>query len=287
MALDESHQEPEPEDDSPFEEVRERLFVFRRFFHTKKAVRAGEAVHEMAPADRRAAGFLGPWSFGFAESWLAAFPGIVLGKLAGWFTTIGDERREEVAANYRKWVGLAEEKAQSAANAYVELSEVLEPLSIPLSLTVSALLLCRAALRSSDLTPERRKRSLRAYLYFNGAYGLLPQMIIVTLASGLAILHAASDWEMKALSLVLGLVAMVAWLWLIYIEVRTVPRLLFASNGYSATVPGLFGKKAADIGPWNRYTVVFFVIAPIVLSLVFSAVQLLVGGIGWVVGLLA
>jgi hypothetical protein len=127
-----------------------------------------------------------------------------------------------------------------------------------LALMLLASVAAVGSLHGKDAVIERRKRAKYAYLYFDGALGLVPQFVI-TLVIALTTWISVRDMWTPSLAWVIGGVAICGWIYTLYLKFNKEPCLLFAANGYS-TVPVHFwtrrSRMPANVAPWSRYTLI-------------------------------
>ena len=78
---------------------------------------------------------------------------------------------------------------------------VLNSLWAPISLFLISTVAAYASFIKDDYSPEKAKQAKRAYLYFDGAHGLFPEMTIATIATVVVAVVSIDDRvQMKGLS---------------------------------------------------------------------------------------
>ena len=227
----------------------ERYKKFRQFLRTREAIYCGEKLFEMRAEDLAKREFMGPLAFNLYETTIAALPAA---GLAWIFQTI---RHTESETMFPK---LADGYWQNVFSEMNKFAPTIEHISkafiVPVLLLVVAVTASWASLHAADSTKETRKRCRDAFLYYDGAYGLLPQMLT---SMGL-VLFAHMDWivgkiteDDAFLGLVLSFPLTAAGIWQLYILLVEIPRNLFDLNGYKETA-NLVAVASAP-RPWGKF----------------------------------
>lgn len=105
------------------------------------------------------------------------------------------------------------------------------PFIVPLCLLVLAYTAGWSALRKEDYSKAKSKTSKNAYLYLDGAYGLLPQGI--TSFSSVTLIELVERGYNGDFLLVINLLYFVCSFWLLQTSWCTIRSKLFAANGYN------------------------------------------------------
>jgi hypothetical protein len=245
----------------------------RQFWATRQAIQRGEDLFDCSKEDIANRKLMGPLTFNVYETTVAAMPGVVIGSVSRFI-----------------WPPAALSTTPLEA-AIGDVTGLLVPFIVP---TV-ALCLAWVAAWTSLLGEDRSRRNLRrardAYLYFDGAYGLWPEAITslwVLLFGWGSFFGGRSDLSGVLFGLVyIGaqLVGLVGTYHFYGEQLKGIPSLLFAVNGYNAASPGdsirmldllISNKKEA---PWRSYRWAVVVGVPIVFVLV-SVCFTLVGLVG-------
>lgn len=224
--------------------VTQAIEPFRKYSATRRAIRRGESLYDSSPEDLARSGYMGPWSFNLAETAFAAIPTTMFITVLTFFWP----HKSEVPDG-------TPELARRAAELQPAIGTWLQPLLVPLALMLIASLAAWGSLFRIDSTPDRRRRAKYAYLYYDGAYGIVPQFCFglgITLFAWLE----EREWWPLPIALAVGALIVYAWGHLIYITCVLEPKKLFALHGYSP-VPIHFWtprrKRPPNPGPWTKY----------------------------------
>ena len=216
----------------------------RKYSATRRAIRRGESLYDSSPEDLVHSGYMGPWSFNLAETAFAAIPTTMFIAVLTFFWPHKPEIPEGTP-----------ELAGRAAELQPAIGSWLQPLLIPLALMLIASLAAWGSLFRRDSTPDRRRRAKYAYLYYDGAYGIVPQFCF-GLAITLIFWLEEREWWPAPVALGVGALTVYAWGHLVYLTCVLEPRKLFALHGYSP-VPIHFWtpkrKRPPNPGPWTKY----------------------------------
>ncbi|SRR5260221_13968146 len=250
----------EPKDQSPLVErlsrVSQALEKLRKFWHTKKAIDRGEALYEWVPEKLAESGFYGPWGFNAFETVLAggiaAMAANIVGAIFG-----GQKHSNELAGASPEFLSMLEKT-----------SGWVSPFFVPILTTSIVFLVGWGSLWPEDSDPVKRSRARRAYLYFDGAYGLYSQLLLSAIIS-ILIQYAGADSGAKIqehfplIRMTLIAVFVLCVLVLSYVSVWKIPRKLLRLNGYSVRNRKMWQKPREDDPPWGRLTLAFFLGTPL------------------------
>lgn len=193
----------------------------KRFWRTRTAILEGEALYDFSKKKLESLGLMGPWKFNLTQSSLAGIPSLVL---LGVFHLI------------QKITGTTTDRE-------IELAQTLKTLAVPFVLLFSAFISARATFIRSDSTKYSRSVAVRAFLYFDAAYGFYPQMgiaiyLTLRLILGPALLYDPGTRPSLA-ETALGLLIMafiyagiVPAFWQLVVHFKTIPAELFRAMGY-------------------------------------------------------
>jgi len=226
-----------------------QFFDFRKFWNTRKAILSGVPLYDWDSSQRQKSGYLNHWNFNIQESTLAALPVILLTKVLDFlFDKFKDKPLDIASLDERTKVFI--ETAQAT-------DQFFSAFATPAFLTLLVFLLAWGSLKGSDSTPEKRARAARAYLYFDGAYGLYFQLL-------LSLVFSLMTWGSNHTKLVEKLPPFVSFVLVILFIVgligqlietnKTIPRKLFKVNGYSFRVKHFWQRKHPDDPPWSKYS---------------------------------
>lgn len=238
--------------------LREKKKEFGSFWKTKRAVAAGKPLYIYTPEQLAAEELMNPWAFNLAESVFASLPALTVVKILSFFYPAPSPEPSILPKNATFWQSVF----AKAPSYYPQILGWFVPFLVPITLLALSRLFARASLKKSDTTTEKRERARVAYLYLDGACGLLPQLLLAFGANvGLTCLINGVPTP-EPIAIVLLLMVVVGSWWGLFISGRTVPRKLFAINGYSDKIPHFWRRAEADSGPWSKYTVALLLGAP-------------------------
>jgi hypothetical protein len=178
----------------------------KKYFRTRRAVLDGENLFDLTSGELKARDLMGPLSFNWFETTLAALPTQIVVALA-WFVS-----GSEVSAT------LASVEPEAFSTVYTKVSELLAPLIIPGTLFLAAGIAGRTSLRREHRSKEAVRRARDAFLYFDGAHFLWPSAAASFVLTGATAIHWNVDFRLVG---ALG-----------YFAARRVEDELFATNGY-------------------------------------------------------
>jgi hypothetical protein len=184
-----------------------------RYFTTRKHIRAGYPLWTLTTKQITEKNFLGPWVFNIYETILASMPVSLL----AW------------VLNLIMPASSSKDEFQRVLEA---LFEVVSPIIFPLSLLVLAHTAGWAALRKEDYSREKSKISRKAYLYLDGAYGLIPQLTSV-FSYAVFTEAAVRGQDSNELLVIPIFLILFCSLWVFHTVWCTVGGKLFAANGYN------------------------------------------------------
>lgn len=227
----------------------DRYKKFRQFLRTREAILLGERLFDVPDEELSKRELMGPLAFNLYETALAGLPAAGLAWVFQTVTHTESGLRFPTSTD-PFWQGVLREMNQSAGT----IEHVSKAFVVPGLLLVVAVIASWASLHQSDSTKESRRRCRDAFLYYDGAFGLFPQM----LSSLGLVLVVFLDWlgprvnELFAgLGLIVALPVTAAGVWQAYVLLAEIPRNLFDLNGYKET-SGLFA-TAAPPRPWKRF----------------------------------
>jgi len=244
--------------DAPLSKIR----VWREYSNTKKAVLSGEELFRAPDEEVKKKGYLTPWKFNCLESIIAGGIATTLVNLFGFISrqSVNSSSSDSVhlwpswAALWndgfdpRDWIRLDD---MESIHLYNTVASWVEPFIIPIFISCFVFSYGFCTLKTEHATKERKRIARRAFLYFDGAYGLWTQ---VTIAACLGVLSTKIGLEslkisnLFALVVVFALVSALVWqFWLLF---DRIPKAIFKVNGYS--IRGLFKAKTADEPPWGK-----------------------------------
>lgn len=226
-----------------------QFFEFRKFWSTRKAILSGVPLYDWNPSERQKSGYLNHWSFNIQESAFAALPVIVLTRILDF---LFDEFK-----NKPPDLGSLDERTKVFIETAKATDQFFSAFFAPAFLTLLVSLLAWGSLKGSDSTPEKRARARKAYLYFDGAYGLCFQILLSLVFSLMAWGSNHTKFVEKLppfVFFVLGILFMVGLIGQFIETNKTIPRKLFKMNGYSFRVRHFWQRKRPDDPPWSKYS---------------------------------
>lgn len=247
-----------------FQSLRSLAISFAR---TKEAITNGDELYLWSNEDISAKGYLTPWKFNLAET---AATGVLASATANTIQFFAQVPEDSLAS---REILVNEEFTRHFENIAIWL----DPLSVPVILTSVVFFFVWGSLKKRDATPEKRKIARRAYLYFDGAFGLYTQFF---LAFSIGVLSTSSsqklfeDDSLIFLAVVLAVLMFAAGIWQVRVSMVKIPRLVFAVNGYSDRSKHFWQKSLPDDPPWTKLSLAHIIMGyPLLLavSIVFFA----------------
>jgi len=140
-----------------------------------------------------------------------------------------------------------------------ELFSWMSPVIVPLSFLVLAYTAGWSALRKEDYSKAKSKISKNAYLYLDGAYGLLPQAITSFLY--VILIELLNRGYSGEFLLVINLLILFCSFWLLQTSWCTIRSKLFAANGYNKQRHGLCLKYVFFMSFWGAIQVLIITLS--------------------------
>lgn len=224
--------EPEPK---LFGELRDKFDLYAKFWRTRKAVFTGEFLYQLTPKDLETRQLMGPWTFNATQSSIVA----IVGSGISWALTQHFPLVDPDAGSSGHLPPLVQEW-------FSRIYEFLEVGIAPFVLLYAAKYTARASFLPGDETPHGLSRNTTMYLYWDGAYGLIPQFLFV------AFFAMAWGDPQSASPITLGIVKFCFFtglFWQAYLSIRMYSGGLFRLNGYEV-VKG----RGRPVAPCSRYT---------------------------------
>lgn len=225
-----------------------KISRLRKFWETRCRIRNGEALFDWTAEELQKAELMGPWTLNIYECVLVALPSVVIFGIANFFMP-PTEQSMDVPEVVAEGIRLGD-----------KLFTFAHPLFIPVLFMLGAWVTSWVSFRHGDRSPSNRKRAKYAYLYYDGAYGLFPETLLVFGISLLTFVNSHKFQGPTKVSIYLTLIIAlpVAGLWNRDIVFKKIPCLLFGLNGYSSKPPApitLFRRRPRipNLGPWFRY----------------------------------
>lgn len=192
------------------------------YLRTRKLIKTGHPLWELSPETLKEKRLQSPWYFNLYESIFASVPAYIAGFFASFFPTI---EKEHLYENFGT------------------IFNTLYPILPPILLLALAYTAGWSSLRWKDFSMQKAKIARKAYLYLDGAYGLLPQSLIACFNT----LFWASIFRESLSGLMVPVIIgnLLSWTLFLLTNWHTVRVKLFSINGY--------GKKSS--GPRVKYIV--------------------------------
>lgn len=244
-------------DDSEFsvliEPIREEGEKLSTYVRTRRAVLAGSPLYNFSRTQLTQAGLMGPWKFNFTESAIAS--GFAAGVL--WLVTYlfpGNVVQPVVAVRDDFWGRTFDE----CFLLMPEIQSWIIVLIVPLATMFLAKIVGWGSLRSKDANRERVRTSTFAFLYLEGAHGLIPDTLWavgVSVIFGLTEGSIQSNFYVIALGVSCSLIGMILGHRLMN---AVIPGRLFLVNGYRSFEKSIFSVPKDDSqASWVRYELSF------------------------------
>jgi hypothetical protein len=209
------------------------FFEFQKFQNTRRAILSGKPLYELNSDERQKKDYLDALHFNIQESIFAALPAVLIPKALDW---IYENSKNPVAEDVQKIVEVFQGTVENLTAFFT-----------PIILTLLASSLARASLRKADSTTEKINKAKKAYLYFDGAYGLYFQGFLslsfslnTWMSSHQPIANSSVGRWLSYFAIVLFTIGFFGQLKITW---WSIPRRLFKANGY------LSGNA-----PWFRYS---------------------------------
>jgi hypothetical protein len=241
--------------------------LFKNFLSTKRAIVRGEKIYLWTNDKIIEKGYLTPWKFNLTET---ATTGIIASFTANSIQFISQEKPsqdiQEVILN-EEFTGF-----------FMKTASWLDPLVIPIFLTSVVFFFVWGSLKKADFSAEKRNVAKRAYLYFDGAYGLYSQFFIAFSVGFLSTSTGQSLAENEEYLIpFIGFIVLLAaaFIWQIRVSMKKIPKLVFEANGYSDRAKHFWQKSRPDDPPWSKLTLAHIIMGYpllIVIELMFFAV---------------
>lgn len=260
--------------------IKSSFDVCRQFLATKNAVLKGEELYTLDNKEIIDKGYLTPWKFN-------AFETLMTGAFATVTTKIIQVSMQVKPTNEVQDEIIVDERFTAILN---NVSSWVDPFIIPVLLTSVVFLFAWGSLKGKDSSKEKRRLTRRAYLYFDGAYGLYSQLI---LAFGVGVFSSGlsetlfEDHTSPYLGWGFLLLLLVAFYWQIIISMKKLPKLIFLANGYTDRAKHFWQKSEENDPPWNRLVFAHIISGyplSIVVGLLFFSISFLISYFLYFVG---
>lgn len=227
---------------------------FRQYQATSIAVRKGEelANYDKETLDKK--GLLSPWVFNIQETIYATVPSIIIIALLNQFYS-----KPEISVIPASDIT---DKQKMFLETFQMLMSFFDKLQIPIIITLFGFLIVWGITKKANSTLEIREKTLNAYLYYNGAYGLLPQTLIVLCLSLFQWAELRPQWLEslpESLPFIVYFLLAVSSIALMRLIAIKIPKRLFEQLGYSTKIKGFWHKSLPDDPPWSKYILVVFI----------------------------
>lgn len=269
-------------------EFVEEFLKYESFLKTRNSIHRGVPLHLFPWEIIKSKGLLGPWSVNLYESTIAAIPSVAL----LWIIDI-----------FRR-----PEPMDDAMRIALKLNQVAVPFVFPIAMMFLAGVASWASLYPKDRNSENRENAKYAFLYLDGTYGLLAQMLFTTtlalfsgiyrkdptayLASffdGISTFFATLYGVENSLENIvppgeffLAFLCLIAMFWNIRFNWYMIPSKLFKLHGYTGIVPKGHKKEPPNAGPWSQYRLAVLFFGGIILFVMYFITGFVCGLLGLV-----
>lgn len=234
--------------------ISERLTLFNEYRKTRSALKNGVEIYLLSGSERIEAGYLGPWKFNLTEVAIAG--GISLAVIQ-FFSSLA--------------LHVSIPKLETVNTPYEAILNTtwswFEPFFIPLFITAFVYMTAWSSLKKGDISHEKKAMARKAYLYFDGAYGLLPQTLLPifsALGTSAFIQEISKESPLNSAALTIQLFVIIFMIWQLVISGHIIPNRLFIVNGYSNRTRRFWQKKLPTDPPWGKYILSNTFLAPII-----------------------
>lgn len=205
-------------------EYEERYLKLRRYFQTRAAYKRGEPLHALSREARSARGYMNPWPFNLYESGMAATPALLVLKIVDFFDPPSQ------ALSYDDTLSKFWQEVVTIRAEYID--DFFAPFYVPLTLSMIVWVVVRGTLERADRTPSKKQVVRDAYLYFDGAHGLLPQALANIAIIVLFILSSRS-LELLFVEISCLVVLMLFYFYQIWLQHERIPWVSLRRVGYT------------------------------------------------------
>jgi hypothetical protein len=221
-----------------------------------------------------------PWQFNIYQSVVSSAPAITLSAIIGvGFTAPTDSDL------FASAVALLPPAGRGIA---LKIWSYLTPLWPPFSLAVASFCSAKGSLDPKDATMGSIARARRAFLYFDGAFGFIPQTILslATLIPLLLVWLSTTERPtvvvgLTGVGILLAIGSWVAFARQYILSTRRIPAMLFMMNGYPTDLPDIrIWRPDPQRRRWWRYSLwggLYLSVALLVLLLLLAGTALLGG----------
>ncbi|MDX6500463.1 MAG: hypothetical protein QOG23_3723 [Blastocatellia bacterium] len=228
---------------------------WKRFRKTRESIQRGKELFNLSDKKLDEIGLLAPFKFNLYELVLATLTAQIAFKIFDFFCP-WSQKAEEIELKTVFGKTMARDAARLIDGFYF----LLTPLLPPLILFWSAWIVSRASIRDEDLTQLRLWRSKRAYYFYNGAHGLMPQTLM-----SLGFIFRSRSQEYEVLEplwtfLVIRSLLFFSLFYQAYVIYFKIPNLLFQLNGYSKKEFRLTRHRQRQLNPppYKKYVLQVF-----------------------------
>lgn len=238
-----------------------QILSLRSFFRTKKVILADEPICDYNQAQLVSKGCMGPWSFNTYETFLASCPT----QLLIIFLTILSPSEPALPTD----IGI-DLNNEIYVNKFNELRPNVElffmTFAIPLTLSIYSFFVGFAAIRWKDQNRSLRSKSRRAYAYYDGAYGLWPQALIV---NSWILFYVLPDWA----TIFISIYIIVSGFYLFATVTAFVPDGIFKALGYGKYFNSDRPIKVKKDEPLTQYKIITIIASLLIGSMLFPVLD--------------
>jgi hypothetical protein len=235
--------------------ISERLKLFVDYRRTRSAIKSGVGIYSLSDSELSSQGYLGPWKFNLTEVAIAG--GISLAVIK-FFSALN--------LSIPSATGEAEPASSEFELMLSTAWSWFEPFFIPLFFTAFVYMTAWSSLEKSDASKEKKTTARKAFLYFDGAYGILPQTmlpLLSALSASTFLQQLETDDALATLPLTVQLLILAFMMWQLIIMGNIIPKSLFSVNGYTNRARRFWQKKLSTDPPWGKYILSNTFLAPI------------------------
>jgi hypothetical protein len=281
-----SSQEPGVDDpDIPpraFAELREHAQKMRGYWRTRKAIIRGEPLFDYTGVQLRAQGLMGPWKFNATQSFISALAAVFIGRLLAFFYPAPDHPLAAVTGStFDRLYAYAKPLAD-------EIFAWISTGVAPFTLLLVANIVAWASMWKDDLTPEKKRRAAKAYLYFDSAHGFFSQMLLGVGTVVLVHMGQAANQNTTVavfVQIIGGFAFVIGIIWQMRLTYLVLARKIFEVNGYSKRRRTMFNIRTRidNIGPWALYGTVAISGVGAIYWILFGILSLVSLGLGFAI----
>ena len=226
-----------------------QILDLKKYLRTRKAIRQGEELVDFNDKELDLKGLLSPWPFNIQETVYATLPAFII---IGFMNFLYG--KPEITSQLIKGTT---ERDKIFNDIYESTFNFFDTFTVPVITTLAVFLIAWGSIKKKDTSPEKRKRAMHSYLYYDGAHGIAPQAIIVLcigLLEWFQLRPSMAREFPEEVTIALVVLFDISSIYLLWLIGRKIPKRLFQKLGYSGKVKHFWTKSQPDDPSWSKYT---------------------------------